>query len=54
MSEFQTTMALGNLQQSDSKNFGNRTVKYVTADQGQTRHFSVAFSGDKATSVNSQ
>jgi hypothetical protein len=53
MSEFQTTMALGNLQQSDSKNFGNRTVKYVTADQGQTRHFSVAFSGDKATSVSS-
>jgi hypothetical protein len=53
MSEFQTTMALGNLQQSDSKNYGNRTVKYVTADQGQTRHFSVAFSGDKATSVTS-
>jgi hypothetical protein len=54
MSEFQTTMALGNLQQSDSKNYGNRIVKYVTADQGQTRHFSVAFSGDKATSVSSQ
>jgi hypothetical protein len=54
MSEFQTTMALGNLQQSDSKDYGNRTVKYVTADQGQTRHFSVAFSGDKATSVSSQ
>jgi hypothetical protein len=53
MSEFQATMALGNLQQSDSKNYGNRTVKYVTADQGQTRHFSVAFSGDKATSVSS-
>lgn len=53
MSEFQTTMALGNLQQSDSKNYGNRTVKYVTADQGQTRHVSVAFSGDKATSVTS-
>jgi hypothetical protein len=54
MSEFQTTMALGNLQQSDSKDYGNRTVKYVTADQGQTHHFSVAFSGDKATSVSSQ
>jgi hypothetical protein len=53
MSEFQTTMALGNLQQSDSKNYGNRRVKYVTADQGQTRHVSVAFSGDKATSVTS-
>jgi hypothetical protein len=54
MSEFQTTMALGNLQQSDSKDYGNRTVKYVTADQGQTHHFTVAFSGDKATSVTSQ
>jgi hypothetical protein len=54
MSEFQTTMALGNLQQSDSKDVGNRTVKFVTADQGQTHHFSVAFSGNKATSVTSQ
>ncbi|MFL6426782.1 MAG: hypothetical protein ACJ71S_00950 [Acidobacteriaceae bacterium] len=51
MSEFQTTMAVGNLQQSDSKNFGNRTVKYTTVDQGKTHHFSVTFSGDKATSV---
>jgi hypothetical protein len=48
MSEFQTTMALGNLQQSDSKDLGNRTV-----NQGQTHHFSVTFSGDKATSVTS-
>ena len=54
MSEFQTTMALGNIQQSDSKDFGNRTVKYVTVDQGQTHHFSVTFSGDKATSVSSR
>jgi hypothetical protein len=54
MSEFQTTMALGNLQQSDSKNSGNRTVTYATVDQGKTRHVSVAFSGDKATSVSSQ
>jgi hypothetical protein len=54
MSEFQTTMALGNLQQSDSKDYGNRTVKYVTVDQGNTRHFSVDFAGDKATSVSSQ
>jgi hypothetical protein len=53
MSEFQTTMALGNIQQSDSKNFGNRTVKYTTVDQGQTHHFNVKFSGDKATSVTS-
>jgi hypothetical protein len=54
LSELQTTMALGNLQQSDSKNLGNRTVKYVTIDQGKTRHFSVDFSGDKATAVSSQ
>ena len=54
MSEFRTTMALGNLQQSDSKNYGNRTVKYVTVDRGQTHHFSVTFSDDKATSVSSQ
>jgi hypothetical protein len=53
MSEFQTTMALGNLQQSDSKNSGNRTVKYVTVDQGKTRHVSVDFSGDKVTSMTS-
>jgi hypothetical protein len=53
MSEFQATMALGNLQQSDSKNYGNRTVKYVTMDQGQTRHISVDFSGDKVTSMTS-
>lgn len=54
MSEFQTTMALGNLQQSDSKDYGNRTVKYVIADLGQMRHFSVTFENDKATSVTSQ
>jgi hypothetical protein len=53
MSEFQATMALGNIQQSDSKDFGNRTVKYTTVDQGQTHHFNVTFSGDKATSVTS-
>jgi len=54
MSEKQTTMALGNLQQSDSKDPGNRTVKYTTLDQGQTRHLAVSFSGNKATSVSSQ
>lgn len=54
MSEKQTTMALGNLQQSDSKDLGNRTVRYTTKDQGQTRHFSVSFSGNKAVSVSSQ
>lgn len=54
MSELQTTMAVGNLQQSQSKDPGNRTVSYTTIDGGQTHHFSVAFAGDKATSVSSQ
>ena len=54
MSEKQTTMALGNLQQSDSKDLGNRRVKYTTVDQGQTRQFSVSFFGNKAASVSSQ
>lgn len=54
MSEMQATMALGNLQQSGSKDPGNRTVSYTTIDQGQTHHFSVTFADDKATSVSSQ
>ncbi len=54
MSELQTAMAVGNLQQSDSKDVGNRTVSYTTVDQGQTHKFHVTFSGDKATSVSSQ
>jgi hypothetical protein len=54
MSEMQATMALGNLQQSGSKDPGNRTVSYTTIDRGQTHHFSVAFADDKATSVSSQ
>ncbi len=54
MSEIQTTMALGNVQQSDSRDPGNRTVTYTTIDGGQTHHYSVAFSDDKATSVSSQ
>jgi hypothetical protein len=54
MSEIQTSMALGNLQQSQSKDFGNRTVSYTTIDGGQTHRYSVTFSRDKATSVSSQ
>jgi hypothetical protein len=54
MSEMQTTMALGNLQQSGSKNPGNRTVSYTIMDQGQTHRYSVTFADDKATSVSSQ
>ena len=54
MNEIQTTMALGNLQQSKSSDTGNRTVSYTTMDQGQTHHFDVTFAGGKATSVSSQ
>jgi len=54
MSEKQTSMALGNLQQSGSENLGNRTIAYTTIDGGQTHRYSVTFSGDKATSVSSQ
>lgn len=54
MSEIQATMTLGNLQQSQSKDPGNRTVTYTTIDQGQTHHWNVAFAGNKATSVSSQ
>ena len=36
MSEFQTTMAVGNLQQSDSKDSGNRTVKYLRPIRADT------------------
>lgn len=54
MSEFRTTMSLGNLQQSESKNMGNRTVTYTTMDRGQTHHVSVTFEDDKATSVKTQ
>ncbi len=54
MSEIQTTMALGNLQQSGSRDPGNRTVSYTTIDQGQTHRYDVTFAGDKATSVSSR
>lgn len=54
MSEIQASMALGNLQQSESKDFGNRTVAYTTIDGGQTHRYSVTFAANKATSVSSQ
>jgi hypothetical protein len=47
MSELQVMMALGNVQQSDSSDYGNRTVHY---DQGG-KGFTVNFEKDKATSV---
>jgi hypothetical protein len=47
MNELQTAMALGVMQQSDSSDYGNRTVAY---DAGGT-HWSVTFENDKATKV---
>jgi hypothetical protein len=47
MNELQVAMALGVMQQSDSSDYGNRTVDY---DAGGNK-WSVTFSGDKATSV---
>jgi hypothetical protein len=48
MSELQVTMALGNLQQSDSSNYGNRTVHYTTTSG---KEVSVSFTNDHATEV---
>jgi hypothetical protein len=47
MNELQTSMALGVMQQSDSSDYGNRTV---TWDAGG-KHWSVTFENDKATQV---
>jgi hypothetical protein len=50
MNELQTAMAVGVIQQSDSSDYGNRTVYY---DAGPTR-WSVTFANDKATQVAQQ
>lgn len=47
MNELQTAMALGVMQQSDSSNYGNRTVEYNAGGQ----HWSVTFEDDKAVAV---
>lgn len=47
MNELQASMALGQVQESDSSNIGNRTIHY-TADG---KSWVVSFSQDKATSV---
>jgi hypothetical protein len=47
MTELETAMALGVMQQSDSSDYGNRTVEY---DAGG-KHWSVTFEDDKATQV---
>jgi hypothetical protein len=50
MSELQTAMALGVIQQSDSSDYGNRTVHYDAGGQ----HWAVTFENDKATHVEQQ
>ncbi len=50
MSELQVMMALGNLQQSDSSDYGNRTVTYDVAGKNVT----VSYEKDKATSVKAE
>jgi hypothetical protein len=47
MSEMQTMMAVGQVAQSDSSNYGNRTVTYTAGD----RKVTVTFANDKATQV---
>lgn len=47
MTELETAMALGVMQQSDSSNYGNRTVEYNAGG----KHWSVTFENDKATQV---
>ena len=47
MTELETAMALGVMQQSDSSNYGNRTVHY---DAGG-KHWEVTFANDKATQI---
>ena len=50
MNELQVAMALGVIQQSDSSNYGNRTVHY---DAGG-KQWNVSFQHDKATNVQAQ
>ena len=47
MTELETAMALGVMQQSDSSNYGNRTVDY---DAGG-KHWLVTFENDRATAI---
>jgi hypothetical protein len=50
MNELQVAMALGVIQQSDSSNYGNRTVHY---DAGG-KQWNVSFQHDKATNVQAE
>ena len=50
MNELQVAMALGVIQQSDSSNYGNRTVHYETG----RKQWDVSFQNDKATNVQTE
>jgi hypothetical protein len=50
MTELETAMALGVMQQSQSSNYGNRTVDY---DAGG-KHWEVTFENNKATQIQQQ
>jgi hypothetical protein len=50
MSELQTAMSLGMIQQSESSDIGNRTVDYDAGD----KKWAVTFQNDKATTVTPQ
>jgi hypothetical protein len=50
MTELEVAMALGVMQQSESSNYGNRTVDY---DAGG-KHWEVTFENDKATQIQQQ
>ncbi|HEY0760218.1 MAG TPA: hypothetical protein VGD59_13280 [Acidisarcina sp.] len=50
MNELQTAMALGQLQESDSQDFGNRSVRYNM----DGKYVDVSFAGNKATSVKAE
>src|SRR5579885_394276 len=50
MNELQVAMALGVIQQSDSSNYGNRTVHYETGG----KQWDVSFQNDKATNVQTE
>jgi hypothetical protein len=47
MSELQTMMSVGQVSQSGSNDYGNRTVTYIAGD----RKITVTYAGDKATEV---
>ena len=50
MNELQVAMALGVIQQSDSSNYGNRTVHY----DADGKQWNVSFQNDKATNVQAE